>query len=186
MANRLFSVHAGKPSTSDIHTGTSTDRRDDRPIAVDSPAKRARVEEACGPANAENINPDRGADLNRRHEGFMTAMVEKSLHKCSTEGQIFSPAPPLARRDRARRAHRRPRSQPALAAALPSCAGEGPRSTALRVRVPPAAHRNRARRARRAGHKCWSGPGSTECWTRSGSTQSRGIVVNKASHREDS
>ena len=77
MANRFFGVHAGKPSTSDIHTGTSTDRRDDHPIA--------RVD-------AENIIPNRGADIKRRHEGFMSAVVEKSLYKkFSTEGQIFSP-----------------------------------------------------------------------------------------------
>jgi len=55
-------------------------------------AKRARGEGAHGPATDENIDPDRGVDLKRRHEGFMTATAEKSLYeKCSTEGQIFSP-----------------------------------------------------------------------------------------------
>jgi hypothetical protein len=92
MANRFFGIYSGKPSTSDVPTGSMTDRRDNRPAIADHPVKRARTEGARGPANAENINPDRGADIKRRHEGFMTAVVEKSLYeKCSTEGQIFSP-----------------------------------------------------------------------------------------------
>jgi uncharacterized membrane protein YgcG len=92
MANRFFDTHSVKPSTSSVSAGSSTDRRDDRPTADDHSAKRARTEGARGPANAENINPDRGAEIKRRHEGFMTAVVEKSLYeKCSTEGQIFSP-----------------------------------------------------------------------------------------------
>ena len=89
MANRFFGIHTGMPSTSDVPTWSTTDRRDDCPTIADHPAKRARTEGARGSANAENINPDRGDDIKRRHEGFMTAVVEKSLYeKCSTEGQI--------------------------------------------------------------------------------------------------
>ena len=91
MANRFFGIHTGKPSTSNVPAGSTTDRRDDRPTIADHPAKRARTEGARGSANAENINPDRGADIKRQHEGLMTAVVKKSLYKkCSTEGQIFS------------------------------------------------------------------------------------------------
>mmetsp|Transcript_52486 Transcript_52486/g.109506 ORF Transcript_52486/g.109506 Transcript_52486/m.109506 type:complete len:131 (-) Transcript_52486:200-592(-) len=58
-------------------------------------AKRARGEGAHGPATDENIDPDRGVDLKRRHEGFMTATAEKSLYeKCSTEGQGLAGALP--------------------------------------------------------------------------------------------
>ena len=149
IANRCFATT--KPLTAPTAPPEAGRRTDDSAAsAYDSgpPAKRPRGDGARGPTTDENINPDRGADLKRRHKGFMRAMVEKSLH--TSASQIFSPAPPLARQRRRWRVAIARDEQIAVRALQPLSPAALVEGRAARpLQVPPAAHRDCARRASR-------------------------------------
>ena len=94
-ARRVFAGFAPKPPATPSAPGAAQHEGVDRRLAAEPsppapPTKRQRTGDGA-PDDAHNP-ADKGADLLRRHDHFMSAAVDRTLYvKCSAEGQIFTP-----------------------------------------------------------------------------------------------
>ena len=93
-AHRAFARFVLKPPATPSAPAAAPREVEDRRSATDSSsaapsAKRPRIDGAQG----DVYNPaDKGADLMRRHEHYVSAAVDKALYgKCTAEGQVFTP-----------------------------------------------------------------------------------------------